>query len=111
MKSFWPAVVLAAAAWLVPARPASAQIDFDIVGFWDQPAAGITSMFGFVEDSNERAGGPALVDYLGIPLTAEGRARALAYDSALLGVPEHVCMRHPSTYSFWGPARLRIDAD
>jgi hypothetical protein len=99
-----------AAVLLLPGR-AAAQIDFDIVGAWNQPAPGFTTMFGFVEDSNERAGGPALVDYLGIPLTAEGRARALAYDSALLGVPEHVCMRHPSTYSFWGPANLRIDSD
>ena len=78
MKSFWPAVLFAAAAWLLPARPAAAQIDFDIVGFWDQPAAGITGIFGYTEDSDERAGGPALVDYLGIPLTDEGRARALA---------------------------------
>src|SRR3954452_4310431 len=92
-------------------RPAAAQIDFDVVGFWDQPAAGVTSNFGFEEDSTERATGPALVDYLGLPLNAEARARALAYDGALLGVPEHVCMRHPSTYSFWGPARLRIEAE
>ena len=99
------------AAFILFSRPAAAQIDFDIVGSWDQPAAGITSNFGFEEDSNERAGGPALVDYLGIPLNAEGRARALAYDSALLGVPEHVCMRHPSTYSYWGPANLRVESD
>jgi hypothetical protein len=97
-------------ALLLTARPAAAQIDFDIAGFWDQPAAGLTSNFGFEEDSNERAGGPALVDYLGIPITEEARARALAYDGALLGVPEHVCMRHPSQYSYWGPARLRIEA-
>ena len=97
---------------LIAAAPAAAQtIDFDIAGFWDQPAPGVTTMFGFVEDSNERAGGPMLVDYLGIPLTQEGRARALAYDSALLGVPEHVCMRHPSTYSYWGPANLRVEAE
>ncbi len=97
-------------ALLLTGRPAAAQVDFDIVGFWDQPAAGLTSMFGFEEDSNERAGGPALVDYLGLPLNAEARARALAYDGALLGVPENVCMRHPSTYSYWGPARLRVES-
>jgi hypothetical protein len=105
--------VLAFAIWAL-ARPAAAQ--GDIAGFWDQPAtgtvigAGIAAMFGFIEDSTERADGPTLVDYLGIPLNEEGRARALAYDSALLGVPEHVCMRHPSQYSYWGPARLRIAA-
>ena len=72
---------------------------------------GVAAIFGFEEDSLERADGPFLVDYLGIPINAEGRARALAYDSALLGVPEHVCMRHPSQYSFWGPARLRIESE
>ncbi len=51
-----------------------------------------------------------LVDYLGIPLNEEGLSRSLAYDSALLGVPEHVCMRHPTTYSYWGPANPRIAA-
>src|SRR5262245_61640511 len=94
----------------------SALAQGDIAGFWDQPATGMTigtsnePLFGFIEDSAERADGPAPVDYLGVPLNEEGRARALAYDSALLGVPEHVCMRHPSQYSFWGPARLRISA-
>lgn len=104
-------LVLFAIALLGIAQPASAQLLFDIAGFWDQPAARITSNQGFEEDNNERGGGPELVDYLGLPLNDEARARALAYDSALLGVPEHVCMRHPSTYSFWGPARLRITAD
>ena len=101
-------------AFIAVTRPAAAQVDFDIVGFWDQPAQGVVlgpgvaALFGFVEDSTERADGPALVDYLGIPLNEEGRSRSLAYDGALLGVPEHACMRHPSPYSFWGPARLRI---
>lgn len=102
--------VVCAAALVAYAHPAAAQIDFDIAGFWDQPAAGLTSNFGFEEDSVERAAGPALVDYLGLPINDEARARALAYDGALLGVPEHVCMRHPSQYSYWGPARLRIEA-
>lgn len=107
MKSLRIALVFAAGSF-VSAQSAQAQIDFDVVGFWDRPAAGITT---FAEDANERGRGAALADYLGIPLTEEARARALAYDGALLGVPEHVCMRHPSTYSYWGPARLRIEAD
>jgi hypothetical protein len=102
---------------LLGTQTASAQIDFDIVGFWDQPALGTVlgpgnaAIFGFTEDSTERSDGPGLVDYLGMPLNEEARARALAYDGALLGVPEHVCMRHPSPYSYWGPARLRIESD
>lgn len=98
---------------------ASAQVDFDIVGSWNQPALGtvlgpgVVAAGGFEENADERANGPGLVNYLGIPLTEEARARALAYDGAILGVPEHVCMRHPSTYSFWGPTQpgLRIDAE
>ena len=99
---------LTAAALILLAGPAAAQED--IVDFWNQPAQNITTQFGFLEDSNERAGGPALVDYLGLPLNEEARSRSLAYDGALLGVPEHVCMRHPTQYSYWGPARLRIAA-
>ncbi len=93
-------------------RPAAGETD--IVGYWNQPAIGtvlgpgVAALFGFEEDSTERADGPAPVDYLGIPLNEEARARALSYDGSLLGVPEHQCMPHPSTYSFWGPANLRI---
>ncbi len=117
MRVRTPFTVAIALVALAVSRPAAAQIDFDIVGFWDQPAQGvglgpgIAAVFGFEEDSTERADGPALTDYLGIPLNAEARARAMAYDGALLGVPEHVCMRHPSQYSFWGPARLRIESE
>jgi hypothetical protein len=106
------ATTFALAACLLCAGPASAQ--FDIVGYWDQPALGtvlgpgIAAIFGFEEDSTERADGPALVDYIGIPLNEEARARALSYDGSLLTVPEHQCMPHPATYSFWGPARLSI---
>ncbi len=102
----------AVATLLLASLPAAAQSD--IAGFWNQPAIGtalgpgIAALFGFEEDSTERADGPALVDYLGIPLNEEARARALSYDGSLLGVPEHQCMPHPATYSFWGPANLRI---
>ena len=87
----------------------------DIVGHWSQPApglslGGVAALFGFIEDAIERADGPPVVDFLGLPINEEARSRALAYDSALLGVPEHVCMRHPSQYSFWGPANLGIAA-
>jgi len=109
------AFCLAAAVCMVGAPPASAQ---DIVGAWNQPGAGGAVIapgngpgFGFEEDAEERATGPYLVDYLGLPLNDEGRARALSYDGALLGVPQHQCMPHPSTYSFWGPINLRIAED
>jgi hypothetical protein len=93
------------------AHPAAAQ--FDIVGYWNQPAQGsvmgpgIAAIFGFEEDSTERADGPPLADYR-IPLNDEARARALSYDGSLLPVPEHECMPHPATYSFWDLAQLSI---
>jgi hypothetical protein len=100
---------------LVMAASSAAAQDTDIVGFWSQPGGGAAfaqgRMTSFVEDAIERQDGPTLGDYLGMPLNDESRARALAYDGALLGVPEHVCMRHPSQYSYWGPANLRIAAE
>jgi hypothetical protein len=102
----------AVAAFLMWSGSATAQSD--VVGYWSQPGVGAVigpgnaPQFGFEEDTTERATGPSLVDYLGIPINEEARARALSYDGALLGVPEHQCMPHPSTYSFWGPIQLRI---
>ncbi len=87
----------------------------DIQGHWSQPApgtslGGIAALFGFTEDAIERADGPPVADFSGLPINEEALSRALSYDSAILGVPEHVCMRHPSTYSYWGPADLSIAA-
>jgi cyclase len=89
---------------LAIAQPA-ARSAFDIVGNWTPAGGGPTFLGGggFQEDSHERQDGPSLVDYLGVPLNAAGRARALSYDSSLLSVPEHQCMPHPGMYSFWGP--------
>ncbi len=89
--------------------PAFSQIA-DVSGFWQQPTMDRT---GYFEDMAERGEGPYMVDYLGLPINEEGLSRALTFDSALWGVPEHVCMRHPSTYSYWGPTPgnlLRITA-
>lgn len=114
MHKLSPAAAVAALALLCGQ---SALAQSDIVGSWDQPALGtvlgpgIAAIFGFEEDSTERADGPAPVDYLGIPINEEARARALSYDGSLLGVAEHQCMPHPATYSFWGPANLKISAE
>ena len=102
------AIVIAGAIALLGAQPAFAQ--FDIVGAWGPPAAP-SGIFGFFEDNPERQDGPELVDFLGLPFNEAGRARALSYDGSLLTVPEHQCMPHPSMYSYWGPAGLRISAD
>jgi hypothetical protein len=106
------ATVLAVATWMTSAHAAFAQSD--IAGSWSQPGGGTVigpgnaRTFGFEEDTTERATGPAIADFLGIPINDEGRARGLSYDGSLLTVPEHQCMPHPSTYSFWGPVQLKI---
>ena len=90
--------------------------EIDIVGYWNQPVPGMQARIageipmagGFLEDAMERYEGPHLIDFLGLPISEEGLSRALTYDAALLGVPEHVCMRHPAAYNLWGPASPRI---
>jgi hypothetical protein len=57
--------------------PASAQ--FDLTGKWGSRSS---------QDAQERGPGPDAVDYLGLPLNDEGRARALSYDYSLLSLPK-----------------------
>src|SRR5687768_2365587 len=88
---------LAALAWLAAVTPALAQVDFS--GIW----APIMH-----EDSIERAAGPDIGDYLGLPINDAGRQRAETWDASLLTLPEHQCKPHPSTYGFRGVGNLRI---
>jgi len=81
-------------------RPAAAQIDLS--GIW----APIMH-----EDQAERAPGPEIGDYAGLPITPEARSRALTWDASLLTIPEHQCQPHPSTYGFRGVGNLRIWVD
>ncbi len=92
--------LFAAALLAFAARPASAQIDLS--GIW----APIMH-----EDQAERAPGPEIGDYAGLPITAEARSRALTWDASLLTIPEHQCQPHPSTYGFRGVGNLRIWVD
>ena len=65
-------VVVAA---LLAAPPADAQLD--LTGNWSPPRQ---------EDRLERGPGPALVDYLGLPINSQGRQFALSLEP----VPVHV---------------------
>jgi hypothetical protein len=62
----------------------------------------------FQEDQPERIPGPDLVDYLGIPINAEGRQWALSWDPDRLTLPEHQCQVHTAAYIYRGPLQLRI---
>ncbi len=92
------AVWLAApAALLLWASPAAAQ--FDISGHW----AGVLH-----EDFPERIPGPALGEFLGLPINDFARKFAEAWDPSRLTVPEHQCRAHSSPYINRGPLNLRM---
>jgi hypothetical protein len=95
-------ILFVALVWGAAATPAVAQVDFS--GVW----APIMH-----EDSVERAAGPDIGDFLGLPINDAARYRAEAWDASLLTLPEHQCKPHPSTYGFRGVGNLRIwnDAD
>src|ERR1700730_14047136 len=70
--------------------------------------AGITQ-----EDAMERAGGPPVGDYMGIPFSAAGRMRAESSDEAIWGLPEFSCRPHPQPYQWrsQGSVQIRKDID
>lgn len=92
-----PALVLAL---ILSAAPASAQsfLNGDWVGL-------------FHEDQPERGPGPALGDYLGLPINAAARQYADSWDASRLTLPEHQCRAHVSPYIYRGPVRVRISED
>jgi glyoxylase-like metal-dependent hydrolase (beta-lactamase superfamily II) len=63
------------------------------------------------EDRDERAYGPDIGDYLGLPINAAARLRAETWDAAKWSIPEHQCEPHPADYAPHGPAALRIWSD
>jgi len=78
--------------------PAFAQIDF--TGVWN----GNTNS----EDGPERAAGPSLVEYLGLPINDYARQWGLSYRSSRLSIPEHECQVHVVSYIHRGPFGARI---
>ena len=52
--------------------------------------------------------GPALADFLGLPIDEAGRQFALSWDSSRYTLPEHHCPVHTIGYIYRGPLRLRI---
>lgn len=79
------------------AAPVLAQIDLS--GVW-VPV--------FHEDQPERIPGPALADFLGLPVNEAGRRWALAWDPDRLTLQEHQCQVHTVAYIYRGPLLLRV---
>jgi len=91
------AATLPAAALLGPAS-VDAQVDF--TGVWSPRLAD--------EDSPERGPGPALVDFVGLPINDHARQWGLAYRPGRLSLPEHQCQVHVVHYIYRGPLAVRI---
>lgn len=91
------------AAFAALGAPAAAQIE--IAGDWDQPGGGI---FGFLEESPDRGGGPDLGDFTGLPINDALRYKASLYSPSWLAIPEHQCIPHPSTYQYRSPGGLSV---
>jgi hypothetical protein len=79
---------------LLGASRASAQFDF--TGSWGP--------IGTEDVQNDSLP----VDYLGLALTDEGRARALAYDESQKSMLERQCQGWGATYAVLGPFGLRV---
>jgi len=60
------------------------------------------------EDQPERASGPEIGDYTGIPVNDADRLRADSWDAQMSDVIEHQCEQHPADY---GATNLRIYSD
>jgi len=60
------------------------------------------------EDGLERGGGPYAVDYTGLPLNGEARARALSYSADQLSMIERQCGMWPPFYLVKGPFGMKI---
>ena len=90
-RILWAAFILAA---MLPAAPAFAQID--LTGTWVRSS------------QSDNGNSPFQNDLLGIPLSADGRAKALSYDIASLSATERQCQMYPPLYAITGPFPLQI---
>jgi hypothetical protein len=90
---------LAVLVWLAVVTSGPALAQGDLSGSWAARNH---------EDLLERMGGPYAVDYTGLPLNAEGKARALAYSESQLSMIERQCTGWPPFYVAQGPFGMKI---
>lgn len=60
------------------------------------------------EDSQAREAGPNQVEYYGMPINGDARARALSTTPTFIDVPEHQCVYYGPFYLLLGPFALQI---
>jgi hypothetical protein len=81
------------------AAPAGQAVTTDYSGEWA------------VVRSQDNTENPWVGDFLGLPLNADGLARAETWDASLLSLPEYQCRPHGWAYIYRGPTALRISKD
>src|SRR5438445_6473841 len=94
-RSVWLGLVVTSV--LLLSTSASAQVDFS--GEWAPR---------FHEDQPERVPGPALGDYLGLPVNDAARVRADTWEASIQTLPEWQCRPHSADYIWRGPSQLTI---
>jgi hypothetical protein len=83
-----------------PIVPAFAELDLS--GMWANRLH---------EDFLERAPGPRIGDYLGLPINDEARARADAWQISIQTMPERQCILYTSQYLVMGPQSFKMLPD
>jgi hypothetical protein len=63
------------------------------------------------EDWIERAPGPHIGDYAGLPINDEARAVADTYQVSMQNMPERQCILYTSQYIVMGPQNLRVEQE
>ena len=63
------------------------------------------------EDWVERAPGPHIGDYTGLPINDDARAVADTYQVSMQNMPERQCILYTSQYIVMGPQNLRIEPE
>lgn len=92
-------IVAVIAVALTPALRGTATAQVDFSGEW-APV--------FAMDSTED---PWIGDWVGLPLNADGLARAEGWDASLISMLEYQCRPHGWSYIYRGPTQLRISKE
>ena len=82
---------------MLSAVPAAAQVDLS--GYWSR------------EGDSDNGYSREPVDLLGIPVSGDGRAKALSYDIAALSATERQCQMYTPFYALTGPFGLKISSE
>ena len=78
---------------------APARAEIDLAGNWATRQH---------QDWQDRNPGPEAVNYLGLPINEEARARALSYTASQLSLPERQCLFYPPQYIVLGPQSFKM---